>query len=88
MNQGIILIRSASVSHKRVQICRVRVVVTSASAIHLAQTSNRKRLVLTLGLRRIGAIVEAVIMVVGVFICSVEPETRKDSERCSGQRDG
>ena len=84
VNQCAIFIRSASISHERIQICRVRVVVTSAGAVHLAQTSNRKGFILAFGLRRVGAIMEAVIMVVVVFICSVEPKTREDSERCSG----
>ena len=85
MDQCAIFIRSAPVSHERIQVRCIRVVVTSAGAVHLAQTCSRKGLVLTLGLRGVGAIVEAVVMVVGVFIYSVEPETREDSKRCSRQ---
>lgn len=88
MDQCAVFIRSAPVPHKRIQIGRIRVVVTSAGAVHLTQTSNREGLVLTLGLGRVGLIVEVVIMVVGVFICSIEPETREDSERGPGQREG
>ena len=88
MDQRVILIRSAPVPYERIQIARVRVVVTSAGAVHLAQTGNRKGLILTFGLRRVGAIVETVIMVVGIHECSVKPKTREESERCSGQSVG
>lgn len=83
--QRAIFVRSTPVSYERIQIGCVRVVITSACAVLLAQTSNRKGLVLTLGLRGVGAIVETVIMVVGIHKSSVEPETGEDSERCSGQ---
>ena len=85
MNEGAIFIRSAAVSYERIQIGRIRIVVTSAGTVHLAQASNRKGLILILSLRGVGAIVKAVVVVVGVRICSVEPETREESERCSGQ---
>ena len=85
MDQRAIFIRSAPVSHERIYICRVRVVVASAGAVHLAQTRNREGLILPLGLRRVGAIVETVIMVVWIRKRSVEPETREDSERRSSQ---
>ena len=83
MNQCAIFIRSATISYERIQIGRVRIVVTSAGAVHLAQTSDRKGFVLTLRLRGVGTIVEAVMLVVGVFICSVKPETGEYCERCS-----
>lgn len=85
MNQGAILVRGAPIAHKRIQVARVSVVVASAGAVHLAQTGDRKRLVLPLRLRRVGAIVEAVVMVVGICVSSVEPETREYPKRCSGQ---
>ena len=88
MNQCTIFIRSAPVAHERIQISRIRIIVTPAGAVHLAQTSHRKSLVLTLGLGRVGPIVEAVIVVVRVIIYAVEPEAREDSERCSGQHEG
>lgn len=68
MNQCAILIRSAPISHQRIQISRIRVVVTSAGAVLLAQTSDRESLVLPFGLRSVGTIMEAVIMIVGIGI--------------------
>lgn len=88
VNQRAVFVRSTPVSHERIQIGCVGVVVTSACAVLLAQTGDRKGLVLPLGLRGVGAIVEAVSMVVGVHKRSVEPETREDSERGSSQRVG
>ena len=88
MYQRAVLIRSATISYEPIQVARVRVVVTAAGTVHLAQTSDRKSLILTLGLGRVGAIMEIVVMVVRIRICSVEPETREDSERCSGQCEG
>ena len=50
MYQRVILIRSAPISHKGIQVGAVRVVITSTGTVHLAQTGYRKGLVLTLGL--------------------------------------
>ena len=85
MNQRAVFIRSTPISNERIQISCVRTVITSACAVLLAQTRNRKGFILTLGLRRVGAIVEAVRMVVRVRKGAVEPETGEDSERCTGQ---
>ena len=73
VNQCIVFIRCAPISHERIQIGRVCVVVTPTGAVHLTQTGNREGLVLILGLGGVGTIVKVVVMIIGICICSVEP---------------
>ena len=73
MDQTAVLRRWTSIPQQLSKIRAVVIIIASARAILLTQTCHGEGFVLICGLRGVGRVVEAVGVVVVVFIGTVEP---------------
>lgn len=73
MHKCTVHICHATITHKRIQIRGVAIVITTTRAVHIAETCHRQGFIPVCGLGGIGSIVEAVIMIVVVGIGTIQP---------------